>query len=233
MKTSDPSTILKDRLQTGEHYLFHGTNPSSAMSILKTGFVLDHAGSATGTMYGAGVYMAECSSKSDEYGRDDGGNTYPSLQAMLVCRSFVGSPLVVERAGNYCDDARELGHHCICGDRESKVGTYREFVFFDEHCVYPEYTVIYKRQYNAGKVPESMRMPTTGTTGRFWQMKRDANWVNVPTEVNKALITAASNEETEVTISFGGTEYVFNIEKKFGQNTRTGNKVGLRAPMVR
>ena len=31
------------------------------------------------------VYMAECSSKSDEYGRDDGGNTYPSLHAMLVC----------------------------------------------------------------------------------------------------------------------------------------------------
>ena len=29
--------------------------------------------------------MAECSSKSDEYGRDDGGNTYPSLHAMLVC----------------------------------------------------------------------------------------------------------------------------------------------------
>lgn len=30
------------------------------------------------------IYMAECSSKSDEYGRDDGGNTYPSLHAMLV-----------------------------------------------------------------------------------------------------------------------------------------------------
>jgi len=33
----------------------------------------------------AEIYMAECSSKSDEYGRDDGGNTYPSLHAMLVC----------------------------------------------------------------------------------------------------------------------------------------------------
>ncbi|CAK9051206.1 Hypothetical protein SCF082_LOCUS28131 [Durusdinium trenchii] len=83
-KTSTLETLLSGRLKPGEAYLYHGTNPSSAMSILKTGFVLDHAGSATGTMYGAGIYMAECSSKSDEYGRDDGGNTYPSLHAMLV-----------------------------------------------------------------------------------------------------------------------------------------------------
>ena len=34
------------------------------------------------------IYMAECSSKSDEYGRDDGGNTYPSLHAMLVCTNL-------------------------------------------------------------------------------------------------------------------------------------------------
>ena len=34
------------------------------------------------------IYMAEWSSKSDEYGRDDGGNTYPSLHAMLVCTNL-------------------------------------------------------------------------------------------------------------------------------------------------
>ena len=39
--------------------------------------------------------MAECSSKSDEYGRDDGGNTYPSLHAMLVCTNLSLLSLVI------------------------------------------------------------------------------------------------------------------------------------------
>jgi len=166
VKTCAVETLLQTRLTTGEAYLFHGTNPSSAMSILKTGFVLDHAGSATGTMYGAGIYLAECSSKSDEYGRDDGGNTYPSLHAMLVCKCFVGTPYVTDKAGDHVPLAREAGNHCICGDRESKVGTYREFVFFDEQQVYPEYAIIYRRQYDKTKVPEEMVLPTSGTTGR-------------------------------------------------------------------
>merc|ERR1719399_238682 len=74
-KTLGHGGVLDSHLELGDSYLFHGTNPSSAMNILKTGFVLDHAGHTTGTMYGAGVYMAECSSKSDEYSKDDGGNT--------------------------------------------------------------------------------------------------------------------------------------------------------------
>jgi len=45
------------------------------MSILKTGSQLKHIGKSTGTMFGYGVYMAECASKSDEYARDDGGGT--------------------------------------------------------------------------------------------------------------------------------------------------------------
>merc|ERR1719408_649078 len=106
VKTWNPAPMLCSRLQKGDAYLFHGTNPSSAMSILKTGFVLDHAGSSRGTMFGNGIYTAECSSKSDEYGRDDGGNTYPSLNALLVCRCFVGTPYVVSDAGNHVEDAK-------------------------------------------------------------------------------------------------------------------------------
>merc|ERR1712050_578970 len=140
-------TGLDSQLSIGDGYLYHGTNPSSAMNILRTGFVLDHAGHTTGMMYGSGVYMAECSSKSDEYSKDDGGNTYPSLHAILVCRCLVGKPLVVDSAGNHTKTASEQGFDCVCGDRETKVKTYREFIFFDEAQVYPEYAVIYRRQY--------------------------------------------------------------------------------------
>merc|ERR1719272_616412 len=89
VKTWAPAPFLSSRLKKSDAYLLHGTNPSSAMSILKTGFGLDHAGSSTGTMFGNGIYLAECSSKSDEYGQDDGGNTYPGVRAILVCRAFV------------------------------------------------------------------------------------------------------------------------------------------------
>merc|ERR1711953_1353026 len=74
-KTHAAGRILNDRLSDGEALLAHGTNPSSAMGILKTGFSLDAAGKSTGTMFGYGIYLAECVSKSDEYARDDNGGT--------------------------------------------------------------------------------------------------------------------------------------------------------------
>jgi len=40
------------------------------------------------------------------------------------------------------------GYDCVIGDREKKVGTFREFIFFDESQVVPEYVVIYKRQFD-------------------------------------------------------------------------------------
>merc|ERR1719262_1803890 len=116
----------------GEALLLHGTNPSSAMSILKSGFRLNNAGKSTGTMFGYGVYLAECSSKSDEYAYDDGANTYPGLRALLVCKCLVGNPHVVHQAGDYVAEAKAASNECILGDRETAVGTYREFVFFDE-----------------------------------------------------------------------------------------------------
>mmetsp|Transcript_130296 Transcript_130296/g.363009 ORF Transcript_130296/g.363009 Transcript_130296/m.363009 type:complete len:885 (+) Transcript_130296:32-2686(+) len=231
VKTSAPETCLTHRLEPGEAYLFHGTNPSSAMSILKTGFVLDHAGSTTGTMFGGGVYLAECSSKADEYGRDDGGNTYPSLNALLVCRCFVGKPYIVQSAGNHTDAAREQGFHCVVGDRETAAKTFREFIFFDEVGVYPEFSIIYRRQYQADKVPEKMRTSATGTTGRFWQIKVGRAWKNVPPEVNRWLLQAVKDDETLVEIGLHGTQYAFNVAEKTGLNKRTGNTVPLRPPM--
>jgi hypothetical protein len=231
VKTWAPAPMLCSRLQRGDAYLLHGTNPSSAMSILKTGFILDHAGSSRGTMFGHGVYTAECASKSDEYGKDDGGNTYPGLRAVLVSRCFVGNAFVVENAGDHTTQARSAGFHCVVGDRESKVKTYREFIFFDETQIYPEYTVIYRRQYDQGKVPAEMRLPTTGTTGRFWQMKT-GHWRNVPPEVNKMLTQALQDGTEEVNVNLRGTKYTFDIKALKGTNLKTGSEVPLRAPLA-
>jgi len=234
VKTSSVETVLTERLRPGEAYLFHATNPSSAMSILKTGFVLSHAGTNVGAMYGAGVYLAECSSKSDEYGRDDGGNTYPGLLALLVCRCFVGRPLVVTRAGDQVAVAQEEGYDCVCGDRESAVGTYREFVIFNEAQVYPEFTVIYRRQWARESVPAEMRTETSGTTGRFWQMRGDLfgfrGWRNVPPEVNNLLIKATKRGLTHKQIRMRGKDYFWDIEAKTVKNDEDESSP-LRPPM--
>merc|ERR1711988_869623 len=115
-KTLEQGAILNQRLMDGEALLCHGTNPSSAMAILKTGFALSAAGKSTGTMFGYGIYLAEAASKSDEYAREDNGGTYPGLMAMLMCRSLVGNPYVVQEAGDYIAEAKAQNLDCVVGD---------------------------------------------------------------------------------------------------------------------
>jgi len=222
---------LNNRLQDGEALLAHGTNPSSAMGILKSGFSLDAAGKSTGTMFGYGIYLAECVSKSDEYARDDNGGTYPGLQAMLMCRSLVGNPYVVQEAGDYIEDAKAKGRDCVVGDRESKVGTYREFIFYDERQVLPEYAVIYKRQYNQDKVPDTMRQSAKGTTGRNWQLKLDKGWANVPPDVSFELTRAEMENETKYNRKINDVLYQFDLEKMTQTNMDTGTQRQIRPPM--
>jgi len=222
---------LNNRLQDGEALLAHGTNPSSAMGILKSGFSLDAAGKSTGTMFGYGIYLAECVSKSDEYARDDNGGTYPGLQAMLMCRSLVGNPYVVQEAGDYIEDAKATGRDCVVGDRESKVGTYREFIFYDERQVLPEYAVIYKRQYNQDKVPDTMRQSAKGTTGRNWQLKLDKGWANVPPDVSFELTRAEMENETKYNRKINDVLYQFDLEKMTQTNMDTGTQRQIRPPM--
>merc|ERR1712159_349010 len=80
-----------------EFLLFHGTKPSSAASICDDGFHVNLAGSKSGTLYGPGIYLAERSSKADEYAEDDHEGLYQGLYAMLLCRATCG-------AMNVCED---------------------------------------------------------------------------------------------------------------------------------
>lgn len=54
-----------------EAYLLHGTDPTFAVAILRHPFTVDCACKNGGTMFGPGIYLAESSTKADEYARDD------------------------------------------------------------------------------------------------------------------------------------------------------------------
>jgi len=129
-----------------ETYLFHGTNPESAHAIAKELFRIDKAGSCGGVMFGPGVYLAENSSKSDEYAKE-GAGVYVGLCAMLVCRAVMGRTLTVSGAGDYSGRVRNGEYDCVCGDRLAAAGTFREMIFFHEDAVYAEFIVIYARVY--------------------------------------------------------------------------------------
>jgi hypothetical protein len=233
-KTLDSGPLLNQRLLDGEALLCHGTNPSSAMAILKTGFSLEAAGKSTGTMFGYGIYLAEAASKSDEYARDDNGGTYPGLMAMLICRSLVGDGLVATEAGDYIQQAKQAGKDCVVGDRETKVGTYREFIFWDQRQVLPEYAVIYKRVYDPKKVPEHLahlRGPAKGTSGRNWSVKVDKGWASMAPNVSFELSKCEKEGKTTMELSINDIPYSFDLIAMTQTNGQTGNARQIRPPM--
>lgn len=153
-------------LTHSESLLLHGTNPQDAQSILETGFDLTRTGSARaeatgrrkGSMFSTGIYLAECSSKADEYASEgiEGRNKSPkALLAMLVCRVALGRLLRVTRAvggeGTGPRLAATLGsagpqpYHSLMGDLEQGCGTFREFVIPRSEQVFPEFLLLYKR----------------------------------------------------------------------------------------
>jgi hypothetical protein len=233
VKTQGKGDIADKRLNEHEAYLFHGTNPSSSMSILKSGFSLNQAGKSTGTMFGYGIYLAENSSKSDEYATDDGGGTFPGLRALLVCRCLIGKPLVVTDPGDHTTMAKQSNLDCVVGDRETKVGTYREFIFHEESQVMPEFAIIYRRQYEQDRAPKFLRRPTSGTTGRSWQVRLDKNWTNLSPDVNAQLCEAMKRKQSSVELQISGVAYTFNLAERKQINKETGHAHPLRPPFVK
>jgi len=127
-----------------EWYLWHGTSNTAAITICHTDFKMRLAGTATGTLYGRGTYLAESITKADEYAKEQDGSF-----TVLLCRVLGGRV-------RYCGDREpdpaaltkdcvEGDYDCVVGDRRKVSGTYREFVIFDAENVYPEYLLSYKR----------------------------------------------------------------------------------------
>jgi len=132
-----------------EQWLFHGTTAAAVQGISDGEFRMDFAGRHRGTLYGKGLYLAECSSKADEYAEEDGHG----VCSMLLCRASLGKILVDKEAKPSADLDQTCpgsGYHSLCGDRWAAVGTYREFVLYHASRVYPAYIMRYRRVSEAG-----------------------------------------------------------------------------------
>jgi len=133
-----------------EFFLFHGTKPAGAQAICSENFRVDLSGTNKGSLYGPGIYLAESSSKGDEYADDDKEGVYKGLYAMLLCRVTLGNPVVSKDVTPDIQKLKEAlaadDHQSILGDREAARGTYREFIVQDPTQVYPAYAIIYRRK---------------------------------------------------------------------------------------
>lgn len=144
---SAPEVFGSCERRVNEHYLFHGSSPHGALGIIHNGFDLRRAGESCGMLFGPGAYFAEASSKFDEYALPD---EFSNLCAVLICRVLCGE---MYRTLNKLDPNVLLEpsfvdqFDAVLGDREASVGTYREFVVFKQEQVYPEYIVLYDREY--------------------------------------------------------------------------------------
>ena len=59
-------------------------DPTFAVAILRHPFTVDCACKNGGTRFGPGIYLAESSTKADEYARDDAGGEFDGLYALSV-----------------------------------------------------------------------------------------------------------------------------------------------------
>lgn len=134
----------KTDLSSNEQWLFHGTSREAVENISDREFRLDKAGSHRGTLYGKGIYFAECATKADEYCVEDADGycwmllCRVALGTVMVCKEKKPSPDILEQciAGKY---------DSLIGDRWTAVGTFREFILFDSDQVYPAFILRYKR----------------------------------------------------------------------------------------
>jgi len=134
--------------EANEFLMFHGTKPEAADLIAQNHF--DMAFACKTGLFGAGLYFAESSSKSDEYVKPDTKSHYPMIIAR-VALGRINYCAELDPAVNPGRDALERSciggeYHSVLGDRKKARGTYREFVLYDHYQVYPQFIVWYSRQ---------------------------------------------------------------------------------------
>ena len=131
-----------------ERMLFHGSPFINA--IVWKGFDERHA--YIGGMFGAGIYFAEHSSKSNQYVYGIGGGTgctlhrdkscYVCHRQMLVCRVALGKPFIQLSAVKMAH--APPGHHSVIGKPSSGGLNFPEYVVYRGEQAYPEFLVTYQ-----------------------------------------------------------------------------------------
>uniref|UniRef100_A0A674CFS1 Poly [ADP-ribose] polymerase n=1 Tax=Salmo trutta TaxID=8032 RepID=A0A674CFS1_SALTR len=144
-----------------ERMLFHGSPFINA--IIHKGFDERHA--YIGGMFGAGIYFAENSSKSNQYVYGIGGGTgcpthkdrscYVCHRQMLFCRVTLGKSFLQFSAMKMAH--APPGHHSVIGRPSVNGLAYAEYVIYRGEQAYPEYLITYQILK-----PESTPSPTAG-----------------------------------------------------------------------
>jgi len=177
--------------------LWHGCSLEGAKGISKDGFDISRCGSGAGSMYGAGFYLAECTSKSDEYAKD----SEDGVCCLLLVRAVLGEVLHMTAGGAavhaMIDAALKSGSYdSILGNREASVGTYKEFVVYQEPQCYPEYVIRYKRKtaeemealLKAKEVWTTIKVNTKGTDkGKEFLTLTSKGFVLAPKQEDQAV----------------------------------------------
>lgn len=167
-------TALFDPLdiELNEVYLWHGTRVRTALAIAQDDFKIDFAARM---MYGAGAYLAEHSTKADEYAHDEPGGYYEDVYALLLCRVCLGKfYYTADKDENAATLVNNGLFDSCCGDRIKSANTFREFVCYDPDQVYPEYVVLYNRQHRHDD-PESIN----AMIATPFHMQLPVYWTNV------------------------------------------------------
>eukprot|EP00931_Biecheleriopsis_adriatica_P087049 TRINITY_DN61571_c0_g1_i1.p1 TRINITY_DN61571_c0_g1~~TRINITY_DN61571_c0_g1_i1.p1 ORF type:complete len:542 (+),score=91.49 TRINITY_DN61571_c0_g1_i1:52-1626(+) len=143
--------------------VLHGTNMKAARDICNsnfrpalagTGATWKDAGKAKGVpLYGYGLYMAERITKADEYAKPVFDmQVGADVCAALVVRCVAGRVNVVTtnhiNTEQLRKDVFDGPYHSVLGDRVSSLGKpYREVVIYDKDQCFPEYLLLYERQW--------------------------------------------------------------------------------------
>jgi len=138
----------ENHLYANERMLFHGSPFINA--IIQKGFDERHA--YIGGMFGAGIYFAENSSKSNQYVNGIMGGTgcsqhkdrscYSCKRQMLLCRVALGKSFYQFSALKMAH--APPGHHSVVGRPSGGGLSFSEYVVYRGEQAYPEYLISYQ-----------------------------------------------------------------------------------------
>ncbi|KAL3319329.1 hypothetical protein Ciccas_002011 [Cichlidogyrus casuarinus] len=140
-----------------ERFLFHGS--PFIQAIVMKGFDERHA--YIGGMFGAGIYFAENSSKSNQYVYGIGGGSgchahknrscYTCPRTMLLCRVALGHSFIQFNSMKLAH--APPGHHSIVGRPSAGGLSYAEYVIYRGEQAYPEYVINYLIEDPSRSIP--------------------------------------------------------------------------------
>ena len=127
---------------------FHGTTVEACNNIIKSGFKLP---SATGQMFGPGIYFASDSSKSAQEVYTKGSNM------LLVCEVLLGKAKTVDKACTWMTSKKlsDEGYDSLFakrGTKETGGVLYDEFVVFNPKQAIPRYVIHYDKMDFTGLI---------------------------------------------------------------------------------